>query len=120
LANRTSSALLAVLGDSEGCAGQHRVSFERTKGRQHDRTRLASGSHDTGEKIDDANIDVGHSTRMLVAQEDAQLIHHPSDWALGIAVDAVEAGTRMGIEKSQSEPPGRHWHRPCAVGSRTQ
>ena len=27
---------------------------------------------------------------------------------------------RMGIEKSQSKPPGRHWHRPCTVELHTQ
>src|SRR5271166_5363019 len=51
--------MLTVFGDSEGRASQHRVGFERAKGRQHDRTRLAGSSHDIGEKVDDANIDVG-------------------------------------------------------------
>jgi hypothetical protein len=56
------------------------------------------------------NIDVGHPTGMMIAQEDAQLIHHLRDWAIRIAIDAIEGRPRMGIEKSQSEPPGRHWH----------
>jgi hypothetical protein len=105
LANRTSSALLAVLGDSEGRAGQHRVGFERTKGRQYNGTRPASGSHDIGEKIDDADIDVGHSARMLVAQENAQLVHHPRDWTLCIAIDGIEGRTLMGIKKPQPNHP---------------
>jgi transcriptional regulator of acetoin/glycerol metabolism len=42
----------------------------------------------------------------MIAQEDAQLVNHPRDRALGIAIDAVEGRARMGIEKSQSEPRG--------------
>jgi hypothetical protein len=97
---RTTVKMLTVFGNSEGCMSQHRVGFGCAKGRQHDSSGLAGSGHDVGEKVDDANIDVGHPAGMLIAQEDAQLVHHLCDWAIRIAIDAIEGRPRMGIEKS--------------------
>jgi hypothetical protein len=47
---------------------------------------------------------------MSVAQEDAQLIHHPRDRPLGIAVDAIERRARVGIEQSQAERRRHYGH----------
>jgi hypothetical protein len=57
---------------------------------------------------------------MLIAQENAQFIHHPRDRAIGITIGAIESATRMGIDKPQSGQPGRDRHRPSAIGCRTQ
>ena len=49
---------------------------------------------------------------LLVAQEDTQFVHHPYDRAVGVAIGAIEGGTRMGVDEPQSEPPGRDRRRP--------
>ena len=59
------------------------------------------------------------NSKSLIAQKDAQLVHHPRDRAIGIAIGAVEGGTGMGIDEPQSGPPGRHRRCPGTARWRT-
>src|SRR5580704_4535132 len=95
--------VLAVLGHAKIGASQRLVGFERAKGRQYDGPVLARGGHHFGEKVDDADIVIDHSSRVTVAEEHAQFLHYPDDWPLGIAINAIEGRARMSIEKSQPE-----------------
>ena len=112
--------MLAVFGNAEGRAGQHRVGFERAKGGQNNRTRLGCGDHHVGEEVDDADIDIGHPAGMMIAQEEAQLIHYPRDWPGGVAIGAIEGRAGTGIEKSQPKPGGHYWSCECSVGCAQQ
>jgi hypothetical protein len=47
-------------------------------------------------EVDHADIDIGHPAGMMVAQEEAQLIHYPRDWPRGVAISPGCAATPAG------------------------
>src|SRR5205814_7126789 len=86
---------------------QDRVGLTRAVGREYGRTRLPDGIHDTGQKIEYADIDHRLLARMVVPQEFRELIERHSDRAYVVAKRAVEGFVGMGIDEPQA-PKGRH------------
>src|SRR5437868_10009544 len=110
--------VLAIFGDPEVSARQHRVGLTRAIGRQYDRARRPHCVHDTGEKIEHADLNRCLLTRMVVAQEIGKLrerqckraevvSERPIKGFAGMGIDELEASKRRHRGPSAGEP----WYR---------
>ena len=61
--------MLAIIGDAERSARQHRVGLAGTIRGKHGCMRYTNGIHDGGQKIKDADIQSDLLARMVVSQE---------------------------------------------------
>ena len=98
--------VLAVFGDPEVGTRQHRIGLTRAVGREYGCTRLPDGIHDTGEKIEHADIDHRFLARMVVPQEFRELSERHCDRAYVVAKRAIEGFAGMGVDEPKA--PKRH------------
>src|SRR5438045_5702166 len=71
--------VLAILGDTKMGTRQHGIGLRRAVGREYGCTRLPDSVHDTGQKIEYADIDHRLLARMVVPQEFRELSERHSD-----------------------------------------
>src|SRR3979411_1889535 len=71
--------VLAIFGDTEGGACQHRIGLARAISREHRRAGHPDGVHNTGDKIKNADIDRNLLARVVVAQELRKVCHRLRD-----------------------------------------
>ncbi len=93
--------MLAVFGDAEHRARQHRVGFGGAIGGQDRRLGGADRIEDVGEKIEHADIHLRRSAAVKVPQKDAQLANDRLDRPVVVAVGAVKALAGMGVDEPQ-------------------
>jgi hypothetical protein len=110
--------VLAVIGDAEGRARQHRIGLPRAVGGEDGGLGRADRIHDGGKKIDDCYIDGDLLAGVMVAQKVRQLVHRHRDRAEIVAVGPVEAlaGMRIG----EPEAPQRRRLSPSSERGRQQ
>src|SRR5271168_1463118 len=74
---RAAEDMLAMLGDTEHGAGEHRVGFGRAIRRQYRDFGLAYRIQNIGQEIDDPDIDLRFFAGMVVAQKNTKLVDDP-------------------------------------------
>ena len=104
---RAADDMLAVLGNSERGAGEHRVGFGCAISRQDRGFGLAYRIQNIGQEIDDPDIDLRLFAGMVVAQENTKLVNDPRDRALVVAVRPIEGLAGMAVDEAQ--PAQGHW-----------
>ena len=104
---RAAQDVLTVLGHSEGGACEHRVGLGRPIGRKDRRAGLADRVQNIGQKVDHTDIHLRLFTRVMIAQKDAELFHHPVDRAVIVAVGALERLAGIGVGEAKTAQLGR-------------
>ena len=110
--------VLTIFGNPEVGTRQHRIGLTRAVGREYGCTRLPDGIHDTGQKIEHADIDHRFLARMVVPQEFRELSERHCDRAYVVAKRAIEGFAGMGVDEPQAPKrrdrgPSPHWPRQC-------